>query len=58
MERISTKTEKKIYQKWKKLLSNIKIIFFVKNDWQNGSYEIKDNEIRELVIELLGVEET
>ena len=46
MERISNKTEKKIYQKWKKLLSNIKIIFFVKNDWQNGSYEIKDNDIR------------
>ena len=58
MERISNKTEKKIYQKWKKLLSNIKIIFFVKNDWQNGSYEIKDNEIRQLVIEVLGVEET
>ena len=27
------------------MLCNIKIIFFVKNAWQNGSYEIKDNEI-------------
>ena len=27
------------------MLCNIKIIIFVKNAWQNGSYEIKDNEI-------------
>ena len=27
------------------MFCNIKIIFFVKNAWQNGSHEIKDNKI-------------
>ena len=27
------------------MLSNIKVIFSVKDAWQNGSYEIKDNNI-------------
>ena len=27
------------------MLSNIKVIFSVKDAWQNGSYEIKDNDI-------------
>ena len=27
------------------MLCDIKIIFFVKNTWQNSSYTIKDNEI-------------
>ena len=37
--------QRKKYIKDGWLLCNIKIIFFVKNPWQNGSDEIKDNEI-------------
>ena len=42
---LALKQRKKYIKEWKKCLCNIKIIFFVKNAWQNGSYEIKDNEI-------------
>ena len=42
---LALKQRKKYIKNGKKLLCNIKIIFFVKNAWQNGSYEIKDNEI-------------
>ena len=49
--------QRKRYIKNGKLLCNIKIILFVKNDWQNGFYEIKDNEIV-TSYRTLGVEET
>ena len=45
VERNITKTKKKNILRMEKLLCNIKIIFYVKNAWQNGSYEIKDNNI-------------
>ena len=49
--------QRKRYIKNGKLLCNIKIILFVKNAWQNGFYEIKDNEIV-TSYRTLGVEET